>query len=286
MAISCGHRSVLRTSGKSTLSMLFGGGGGGRTTSVRHDRASGASCQCPEERSRAREAVQAKSTSSPRRCVNFVTSRARARGSKGEGLGNQFSPHPRKTAHSARRAMLRGDNVIQVEGRVDPVADRRDHRHRARPQGSPRAVGPRAASAPRSIRAGGRRHKGREVSYEICERLKAATRGQAGAAAWASREAEKGFMRDGGSPDAQEGLISVGKRRRGRSSGPSTPTSTWRRCAHSQKERGQPQSASSARPPRAELSPRRRRSPASRDASAQGERRASRRAQGLPDPQT
>ena len=70
--------------------------------------------------------------------VNFVDIAGLVRGaSKGEGLGNQFLANIRETdaiAHVVR--CFEDDNVIHVEGRVDPVADIGDDRHRAVPQGS------------------------------------------------------------------------------------------------------------------------------------------------------
>src|SRR5579872_794093 len=57
--------------------------------------------------------------------VNFVDIAGLVRGaSKGEGLGNQFLANIRETdaiAHVVR--CFEDDNVIHVEGRVDPVAD-------------------------------------------------------------------------------------------------------------------------------------------------------------------
>ena len=57
--------------------------------------------------------------------MNFVDIAGLVRGaSKGEGLGNQFLANIRETdaiAHVVR--CFEDDNVIHVEGRVDPVAD-------------------------------------------------------------------------------------------------------------------------------------------------------------------
>ena len=90
--------------------------------------------------------------------VNFVDIAGLVRGaSKGEGLGNQFLAHIRETdaiAHVVR--CFEDDNVIHVEGRVDPVADVGTDRHRALPQGSRdrrQAHRPRARRRSRAPRA-------------------------------------------------------------------------------------------------------------------------------------
>ena len=106
-----------------------------RTTRSAPSSRTSASCRCRTRASTRWSAVNPKTMVAT--TVNFVDIAGLVRGaSKGEGLGNQFLANIRETdaiAHVVR--CFEDDNVIHVEGRVDPVADVGDDRHRALPQG-------------------------------------------------------------------------------------------------------------------------------------------------------
>ena len=149
--------SGCRTSASRTLfNALTAARRGARTIRSAPSTRTSASCRC---RTRACDALAAHRASRRRSCRrrwSSSTSRAWCAGaSKGEGLGNQFLANIRETdaiAHVVR--CFENDNVIHVEGRVDPAARHRDHRHRADARGSRDGV-EKASTAPRRPAKGG-----------------------------------------------------------------------------------------------------------------------------------
>jgi GTP-binding protein YchF len=132
--------------------------------------------------------------------VNFVDIAGLVRGaSKGEGLGNQFLANIRETdaiAHVVR--CFEDDNVIHVEGRVDPVADvatidtelcLKDLE----------AVDKRIERAKKALKGtAGAANKDEKQVLELCERLKAGLDAGKPARALGLTEEEKGLMKDAG----------------------------------------------------------------------------------------
>ena len=132
--------------------------------------------------------------------VNFVDIAGLVRGaSKGEGLGNQFLANIRETdaiAHVVR--CFEDDNVIHVEGRVDPVADvatidtelcLKDLE----------AVDKRIDRAKKALKGtAGAANKDEKQILELCERLKAGLDAGKPVRAQGLTEEEKAFMKDAG----------------------------------------------------------------------------------------
>src|SRR4051794_32616750 len=133
--------------------------------------------------------------------VNFVDIAGLVRGaSKGEGLGNQFLANIRETdaiAHVVR--CFEDDNVIHVEGRVDPVADvgtidtelcLKDLE----------AVDKRIDRAKKAQKAGPGTPaaKAEQVVLEVCERLKTGLDAGKPARAQGLSEEEKALLKDAG----------------------------------------------------------------------------------------
>jgi GTP-binding protein YchF len=132
--------------------------------------------------------------------VNFVDIAGLVRGaSKGEGLGNQFLANIRETdaiAHVVR--CFEDDNVIHVEGRVDPVADvatidtelcLKDLE----------AVDKRIERAKKALKGtAGAANKDEKLILELCERLKTDLDAGKPARGLGLTEEEKGLMRDAG----------------------------------------------------------------------------------------
>jgi GTP-binding protein YchF len=133
--------------------------------------------------------------------VNFVDIAGLVRGaSKGEGLGNQFLANIRETdaiAHVVR--CFEDDNVIHVEGRVDPVADvatidtelcLKDLE----------AVEKRIERAKKAQKAGQGTPaaKAEQVVLDVCERLKAGLDAGKPARAQGLTEDEKALLKDAG----------------------------------------------------------------------------------------
>jgi len=119
--------------------------------------------------------------------------------SKGEGLGNQFLANIRETdaiAHVVR--CFEDDNVIHVEGRVDPVADvatidtelcLKDLE----------AVDKRIDRAKKALKGtAGAANKDEKQILELCERLKAGLDAGKPVRAQGLTEEEKAFMKDAG----------------------------------------------------------------------------------------
>jgi ribosome-binding ATPase len=132
--------------------------------------------------------------------VNFVDIAGLVRGaSKGEGLGNQFLANIRETdaiAHVVR--CFEDDNVIHVEGRIDPVADiatidtelcLKDLE----------AVEKRIERAKKALKGtAGAANKDEKLVLELCERLKAGLDAGKPARALGLTDDEKALMRDAG----------------------------------------------------------------------------------------
>src|SRR5260370_26861825 len=132
--------------------------------------------------------------------VNFVAIAGLVRGaSTGEGLGNQFLANIRETdaiAHVVR--CFEDDNVIHVEGRVDPVADvatidtelcLKDLE----------AVDKRIDRAKKALKGtAGAANKDEKQILELCERLKAGLDAGKPVRAQGLTEEEKAFMKDAG----------------------------------------------------------------------------------------
>jgi hypothetical protein len=132
--------------------------------------------------------------------VNFVDIAGLVRGaSQGEGLGNQFLANIRETdaiAHVVR--CFEDDNVIHVEGRVDPVADvatidtelcLKDLE----------AVDKRIDRAKKALKGtAGAVNKDEKQILELCERLKVGLDAGKPARAQGLTEEEKAFMKDAG----------------------------------------------------------------------------------------
>jgi GTP-binding protein YchF len=132
--------------------------------------------------------------------VNFVDIAGLVRGaSKGEGLGNQFLANIRETdaiAHVVR--CFEDDNVIHVEGRVDPVADvatidtelcLKDLE----------AVEKRIERAKKALKGtAGAANKDEKQVLELCERLKAGLDAGKSARGLGLTDEEKGLMKDAG----------------------------------------------------------------------------------------
>jgi GTP-binding protein YchF len=132
--------------------------------------------------------------------VNFVDIAGLVRGaSKGEGLGNQFLANIRETdaiAHVVR--CFEDDNVIHVEGRVDPVADvatidtelcLKDLE----------AVDKRLERAKKALKGtAGAANKDEKQVLELCERLRAALDAGKPARSLGLTEEEKALMKDAG----------------------------------------------------------------------------------------
>src|SRR6267142_3872089 len=119
--------------------------------------------------------------------------------SQGEGLGNQFLANIRETdaiAHVVR--CFEDDNVIHVEGRVDPVADvatidtelcLKDLE----------AVDKRIDRAKKALKGtAGAANKDEKQILELCERLKAGLDAGKPVRAQGLTEEEKAFMKDAG----------------------------------------------------------------------------------------
>ena len=154
--------------------------------------------------------------------VNFVDIAGLVRGaSKGEGLGNQFLANIRETdaiAHVVR--CFEDDNVIHVEGRVDPVADvgtidtelcLKDLE----------TVDKRIERAKKALK--GPAPKEEKQILELCERLHSGPRRrQAGARAGPERRGAGAGARPGPA-DAEEGLL---RRQRRREAAGHAPTAT------------------------------------------------------------
>ena len=132
--------------------------------------------------------------------VNFVDIAGLVRGaSKGEGLGNQFLANIRETdaiAHVVR--CFEDDNVIHVEGRVDPVADvgtidtelcLKDLE----------AVEKRIERAKKALKGtAGAANKDEKIILELCERLKTGLDAGKPARAQGLTDEEKAFIKDAG----------------------------------------------------------------------------------------
>jgi GTP-binding protein YchF len=132
--------------------------------------------------------------------VNFVDIAGLVRGaSKGEGLGNQFLANIRETdaiAHVVR--CFEDDNVIHVEGRVDPVADvatidtelcLKDLE----------AVDKRIERARKALKGtAGAANKDEKQVLDLCERLKAGLDAGKPARAHGLSEEEKALVKDAG----------------------------------------------------------------------------------------
>jgi GTP-binding protein YchF len=133
--------------------------------------------------------------------VNFVDIAGLVRGaSKGEGLGNQFLANIRETdaiAHVVR--CFEDDNVIHVEGRVDPVADigtidtelcLKDIE----------AVEKRIERAKKGLKAGQGTPaaKAEQVVLELCERVKAGLDAGKPVRAQGLDEEQKALLKDAG----------------------------------------------------------------------------------------
>jgi ribosome-binding ATPase len=132
--------------------------------------------------------------------VNFVDIAGLVRGaSKGEGLGNQFLANIRETdaiAHVVR--CFEDDNVIHVEGRVDPVADvatidtelcLKDLE----------AVDKRLERAKKALKGpAGAANKDEKQVLELCERLRAGLDAGKPARGLGLTEEEKALMKDAG----------------------------------------------------------------------------------------
>jgi GTP-binding protein YchF len=132
--------------------------------------------------------------------VNFVDIAGLVRGaSKGEGLGNQFLANIRETdaiAHVVR--CFEDDNIIHVEGRVDPVSDvatidtelcLKDLE----------AVDKRLERAKKALKGtAGASNKDEKLVLELCERLKAALDAGKPARGIGLTEEEKALMKDAG----------------------------------------------------------------------------------------
>ncbi len=205
--------------------------------------------------------------------VNFVDIAGLVRGaSKGEGLGNQFLANIREVdaiAHVVR--CFEDDNVIHVEGRVDPVADvgtidtelcLKDLE----------TVDKRLDRAPRR-RSRGTAAKEEKLALELCERLQAGLDArQAGARAGPRPPRRRLLLRDMRPAHAEEGLLRRQRRREAARPAP-TATSTSRALRGARRDRRARRWSSSAPPPR-------RRSPASTPPTA----RTSWRALGLKEP--
>ena len=159
--------------------------------------------------------------------IHFVDIAGLVRGaSKGEGLGNQFLSHIREVdaiAHVVR--CFDDENVVHVEGRVDPVADVAtidtelclkdldtvEQAPRPRAQGSARAA-IRSRARGRRVRAPGR----------------APRRGAARAHRSLADDKERAIVRRAAAPHEQAHLLRR-ERRRGRRSASSTQNRTIRR---------------------------------------------------------
>ena len=143
--------------------------------------------------------------------LTFVDIAGLVRGaSKGEGLGNQFLAVIREV--DAIAYVLRcfeDDDIIHVEGRVDPDRRCRDHRDRADARRSRQPGAPRADPRAESARPG---QGGEAGARSRPARLRLAARGQAGAARANFRRGPGGLQR-AQSPHLKAGALCLQRRR-------------------------------------------------------------------------
>ena len=144
--------------------------------------------------------------------VNFVDIAGLVRGaSKGEGLGNQFLANIRETdaiAHVVR--CFEDENIVHVEGRIDPVADVAtiDTELCLKDLDT---VDKRIERAKKALK--GPASKDEKLILELCERVRVGL--DAGKPARGARTVDRGTgpVERGVAPDAEEGLLHRQRRR-------------------------------------------------------------------------